>query len=143
MGEQFGPWASILFGLGLFNAGLLAAITVSLSSSWSVAQSFGWSKSLNDTIRQSPKFYGIYYGSVLLAAIIVLIPGLPLNRIAVLTQVLSGIMITPVLVFLVRLTSDRTVMGGLCSSRFQKIRGWLVVIVLGIISLSAVFVPFL
>lgn len=143
LGRNFGAWASVLFGLGLFNAGLLAAITVSLSSSWSAAQAFGWSQSLNDTIRQSPKFYGIYYGSVLLATAVVLLPGLPLNQIAVLTQVLSGMMITPVLVFLVRLTSDKTVMGDLCSTRFQKIRGWLVVGVLGMISLGAVLVPFL
>lgn len=143
LGQQFGPWAAILFGLGLFNAGLLASITVSLSSSWSAAQAFGWSKSLNDTIRQSPKFYGIYYGSVLLAAAIVLIPGLPLNRMAVVTQVLAGVLITPVLVFLVRLTSDKTVMGDLCNTRFQQIRGWIIVGVLGLISIGAVFIPFL
>lgn len=142
LGQQFGPWASILFGLGLFNAGLLASITVSLSSSWSVAQSFGWSQSLNDTIRQSPKFYGIYFGSVLLSAAIVLIPNLPLNQMAVLTQVLAGVLITPVLVFLVRLTSNKEVMGDLCNTRFQKVRGWLIVGILGLISIGTVFVPF-
>lgn len=143
LGEQFGSWASVLFGLGLFNAGLLASVTVSLSSSWSVAQAFGWSKSLNDSIRESPKFYGIYFGSVVLSAAIVLIPNLPLNQMAVLTQVLAGVLMTPVLVFLVKLTSDKALMGALCNTRVQKIRGWLVVGVLGLISIGAIFVPFI
>lgn len=143
LGSRFGRWASILFGLGLFNAGLLAAVTVSLSSSFSVAQAFGWSKSLNDSIRESPKFYGIYFGSVVLSAAVVLIPGLPLNQLAVLTQVLAGILITPVLVFLMLLTSDKTLMGSLCNTTGQKIRGWITVGVLGIVSIGAMFLPFL
>ena len=62
--EKFGFVPAMLFGIGLFDAGLLAAITVSLSSSWSVAEAFGWSKSLDDSITKAPKFYGVYFGTV-------------------------------------------------------------------------------
>ena len=59
-----GRWPAILFGIGLFDAGFLASITVSLSSSWSISELFGWSKSLNDKISESPKFYAVYIGSL-------------------------------------------------------------------------------
>lgn len=134
LGEQFGSAAAILFGLGLFNAGLLAAMTVSLSSSWSVAQAFGWSKSLGESIRQAPKFYAIYFGSVGIAAGVVLIPGLPLNYLAVLAQVLGGILMTPILIFLTLLTSSKEVMGEYRNRGFQKVRAWVVVGLLTLIS---------
>ena len=143
LGRRFGRWASVLFGLGLFNAGLLASVTVSLSSSWSVAQTFGWSRSRSDSLKESPGFYLIYFGSVLLSAALVLLPGLPLNQMAVLTQVFSGILMTPILFFLLRFTGDKTVMGDLCSTGFQKIRGWFVVGVLSLICVGTIFTIFL
>ena len=141
--EHAGFAASLLFGLGLFNAGLLAAITVSLSSSWSVAQAFGWSKSLNDSVREAPKFYAIYFASVILTAGVVLIPNLPLNHLAVLAQVLGGILMTPILIFLTLLTSNKEVMGKYRNKGFAKIRAWFVVGVLAIISSSAAVLAFL
>ncbi len=143
LGEQFGFPAALLFGLGLFNAGILAAITVSLSSSWSVAQAFGWSKSLNESIRQAPKFYGIYFASVLIVAGVVLIPGLPLNHLAVLAQVLGGILMTPILIFLTLLTSNKEIMGEYRNRGFGKVRAWVVVGLLAVISTSAALLSLL
>lgn len=141
--EQFGFAAALLFGLGLFNSGLLAAITVSLSSSWSVAQAFGWSKSLNDRVRDAPKFYAIYFASVILAAGVVLIPNLPMNHLAVLAQVLGGILMTPILIFLTLLTGSRAVMGEYRNRGFVKIRAWFVVGILAALSTMAAVLVFL
>ena len=91
-----GRWSAILFGLGLFNAGFLASITISLSSSWSIAEMFGWSKSLNDKVWEAPKFYAIYIGSLILAALAILIPKLPFNFISIVTQVIGGILMAPI-----------------------------------------------
>ncbi len=132
--EKFGFVPAMLFGIGLFDAGLLAAVTVSLSSSWSIAEAFGWSKSLDDTIAKAPKFYGVYFGSVIAAAGVVMVPGLPLNHLAVLVQVISGVLMTPILVFLTLLTSRRDVMGEYRNTLFQKIKAWAVVAVLGGVS---------
>ena len=141
--EKYGFVAALLLGLGLFNAGLLAAITISLSSAWSVAEVFGWSKSLNDRIKEAPKFYGIYFGSILLAAGIVLIPELPLNHLSILVQVLSGILMTPILIFLVLFTSDKSFMGEFQNTKFQKIRAWMTVILLIGVSFFTIFQLFL
>ena len=125
-----GRWAAILFGISLFDAGFLASITVSLSSSWSIAELFGWSKSLNDKIKEAPKFYAIYIGSLVFAALAILIPNLPLNFISIVTQVVGGILMAPLLIFLVLMTSDRNLMGAYKTKLFGRIWGWAMVAVL-------------
>jgi Mn2+/Fe2+ NRAMP family transporter len=122
--QVVGRWPAILFGIGLFNAGFLASITVSLSSSWSIAELFGWSKSLNDKIAEAPKFYAIYIGSLVLAAFAVLIPNLPLNFIAVITQVIGGILMTPLLIFMVLMTSNEKIMGQYKTKLLGRVWSW-------------------
>lgn len=138
LSEKFGPAPALLFGLGLFDAGLLAAITVSLSSSWSVAEAFGWSKSLDDKISEAPGFYAVYFISVLAAAGAVLIPDLPLNHLSVMVQVIAGILMTPILIFLTLLTSNRSVMREYRNTRLAKFRAWLTVGILILVSLVIV-----
>ena len=69
------------------------------------------------------------------AAVVVMIPGLPLNHLAILVQVISGILMTPILVFLTLLTSRKDVMGEYQNTMFQKIKAWIVVAVLGGVSI--------
>lgn len=128
--DLFGPWASSLFGFGLFNAGFLAAITISLSSSWTFAEAFNWKHSLNNKIKEAPKFYLVYIGSLVLAALLILIPNLPLNFIAVLTQAIGGMLMVPVLIFIMILTNNKKYMGEYKNSLFTNIWGWMVVGVL-------------
>lgn len=128
--HSVGRWAAILFGIGLFDAGFLASITVSLSSSWSISELFGWSKSLNDKVREAPKFYLVYIGSLVLAALAILIPNLPLNMISIITQVIGGILMAPLLIFLVLMTSDKNLMGEYTTKLFGRIWGWLMVTLL-------------
>ncbi|WP_100486316.1 NRAMP family divalent metal transporter [Sporolactobacillus pectinivorans] len=122
-----GRWPAILFGFGLFNAGFLASITVSLSSSWSIAELFGWSKSLNDKVWEAPKFYAVYIGSLVLAAFAILIPNLPLNYFSVVAQVIGGILMLPLLIFMVLMTSDRELMGTHRTRIFGRIWSWVMV----------------
>ena len=125
-----GRWPAILFGLGLFNAGFLASITVSLSSSWSIAEMFGWSKSLDDKVSAAPRFYASYIASLVIAALAVLVPHLPLNLIAVITQVIGGILMTPLLIFMVLMTSDRALMGAYRTGFWPGLWSWAMVGVL-------------
>ena len=137
LNQVVGRWSAILFGLGLFNAGFLASITVSLSSSWSIAELFGWSKSLNDKITEAPKFYLIYIGSLVLAAVTILIPNLPLNLIAIATQVIGGILMVPLLIFIVLMTSNKELMGKYRTKLFGRIWGWAMVTLLIGLSIAA------
>ncbi|HHY67795.1 MAG TPA: divalent metal cation transporter [Alicyclobacillus sp.] len=125
-----GRWPAILLGIGLFNAGFLAAITISLSSSWTIAEAFGWLKSLNDRLSTAPKFYAVYIGSILCASLAILIPDLPLNFISVVTQVIGGILMAPILIFLVLMTSNKKLMGNYKNGLVGSLWGWIMVTLL-------------
>ncbi len=57
---HWGQWAKVLFAIGLFDAGLLGALCISLATSWALGEVFGWAHSLNKTVREAPWFYVAY-----------------------------------------------------------------------------------
>lgn len=122
-----GQLGSTLFGLGLFNAGWLAAITISLSTAWTVSGAFGWPRSLNHKLSEAPYFYALYIGILLIGDAAVLIPNLPLNSISVLTQIVAAILLIPILIFLILLTNNRKIMGNYANGRWNRIWGWTIV----------------
>lgn len=130
LANHMGKAAGILFAVGIFNAGLLASITITLSSSWCAAEAFKWPHSLNDKISEAPKFYTVYIGSVIVAACVVLIPNLPLNYMALATQVIGGLLIIPILIFLVMFTNKEEIMGKYKNSLFVNIRACIVTVLL-------------
>jgi Mn2+/Fe2+ NRAMP family transporter len=139
LGARFGPVVPILFAVGLFGAGFLAAITISFSSSWSVAESFQWTHSLNDGVRRAPRFYAVYLGSLVIAALVILWPHLPFDFMAVLAQIIGGVLMVPTLVFLVLLTDDATLMGSERNVGWRRIWAWSIVGVLASLSLLGVW----
>lgn len=122
-----GRLGSALFAVGLFNAGWLAAITISLSSAYALAGAIGSRRSLNHRIPQAPRFYAVYFSSLLVGAIIILIPGLPLNMMAVFTQIIAAMLLVPDLVFLVLLTGSATLMGRHVNRWWKQLTGWAIV----------------
>jgi Mn2+/Fe2+ NRAMP family transporter len=70
-----GEWAKRLFAIGLFDAGFLGALCISLSTSWAVGEIFGWAHSLNFKVKDALWFYVVYLGMLLSSGAIVLIPG--------------------------------------------------------------------
>ena len=70
-------WIGTFLAIGLFDAGFLGAICISLASSWAFGK-LGWAHSLNNKIREAPWFYGSYLLLVASAGTVVLIPGRPL-----------------------------------------------------------------
>ncbi len=132
----YGVYVRDLFALGLINAGFLAATTISLSTSWTYASVFGWAKSLNDRPWQAPKFYAVYVGGLVLAAVIVLIPHLPLTGLAVATQAIAAVLMIPILVFLTLLTSNSRLMGIYRNRAFATWRAWAITFVIAVFAVS-------
>jgi len=137
--QHIGVVGADLFAFGLFNAGFLAAFTISMSTPWTFATTLGWAKSLNDKIHKAPKFYGMYIGSVTVAALIVLIPSLPLNLMAVIAQFVSAILIIPTLFFLLLLARDRRVMGKYANSAFYNAWGWFILVGITVLSILLLY----
>ena len=106
-----GPYARVLFGLGLFGASMLAASVLPLSTAYAVCGAFGWERGVSRSWSEAPIFNGLYTALIAVAAAVVLIPGLPLIQVIVATQFLNGLLLPIVLIFVLKLVNDRDLMG--------------------------------
>jgi len=127
-------YVGALLAIGLFDAGLLGAICISLASSWAFGEIFGWAHSLNTKIRQAPWFYGTYFFTLLTAGLVVLIPHAPLILITLFVQVIAVTLLPAALVFLILLLNDRAAVGDYCNTLVQNLIGGFIVVSIVILS---------
>jgi Mn2+/Fe2+ NRAMP family transporter len=116
-----GPYARVLFGLGLFGASMLAASVLPLSTAYAVCGAFGWERGVSRSWSEAPIFNGIYTALIAIAAAFVVLPGLPLIQVIVSTQFLNGLLLPFVLIFVLRLVNDRVLMGKYTNNRLFNI----------------------
>jgi len=136
--HHWGEWARVLFAIGLFDAGLLGALCISLSTSWAVGEVFGWAHSLNKSVREAPWFYAVYLVMLLSAGVVSLVAGIDLqNAITVFVQVVAVTLLPAALVFLILLLNDKPLMGQYVNTRWQNFVNWSIVIF--VIAISTVF----
>jgi len=109
-----------IIAIGLFDAGFLGAICISLASSWAFGEVFGWAHSLNNNIREAPWFYAYYFFDLLLAGTVVLIPKAPLVLITLFVQVIATTLLPAALVFLILLLNDKKTMGERRNTFFEN-----------------------
>jgi NRAMP (natural resistance-associated macrophage protein)-like metal ion transporter len=103
--------ASLLFGIGLLNASLFAASILPLSTAFSVCEGLGWETGVNKQFVQAPQFYTLYSLLIAGGAGLVLLPGLHLVRIMYISQVVNGLVLPVVLLYILVLANDPKVMG--------------------------------
>ena len=132
-----GMLARRLFAIGLFDAGFLGALCISLSTSWAMGEIFGWAHSLNKSVRDAPWFYVAYVAILLSAGAVVLIPGAPLVTITMYVQVVAITLLPACLVFLILMLNDRGFMGDHVNTRWQNVAN--ITITVAIILLSTAF----
>jgi Mn2+/Fe2+ NRAMP family transporter len=126
-----------LLAIGLFDAGLLGAICISLATSWAVGEVFGWAHSLNKKVREAPWFYGFYFFALITAGAVVLIPGAPLVLITLFVQVIAVTLLPAALVFLILLLNSEELMGKFKNTLAQNIISYAIVIM--IVALSTMY----
>ena len=131
------PWLGTFIAIGLFDAGFLGAICISLASSWAFGEVFGWAHSLNLKIREAPWFYACYFFALISAGAVVLVPNAPLVLITLFVQVIAVTLLPAALVFLILLLNNEEIMGKYRNSRLQNVAA--IVIVIAIIVLSTLF----
>ena len=125
-----GHWGSALFALGMFEAGMVAAVTISTSSAYAFGEVAHRPHSLNLPFQQGKSFYLVLIFEAAAAAGLVLIPGIPLVYIVLLVNVIAVLAMPPALLFLYMLVNDREIMGDLISPLWANILALGVVIVL-------------
>ncbi len=121
LGQQY---AYALFSVGLLNASLFAASILPLSTAYTICEALGMESGLNKRFQDAPVFYWLYTGLLGFGAIIVLLPGFPLVKVAVLSQVLNGILLPLVLVFMLLLINKEDLMGRFVNPRLYNVLAW-------------------
>ncbi len=136
-------YVGTLLAVGLFDAGLLGAVCISLASSWAFGEVFGWAHSLNYKVKEASWFYAFYFIGLITAGIVVLIPGAPLVLITLFVQVIAVTLLPAALVFLVLLLNNEEIMGKYKNTLLQNIITSIIVIAIIILStlygISALF----
>jgi Mn2+/Fe2+ NRAMP family transporter len=106
-----GSHAEQLFAVGLLGASLLAAAVLPLSTAFVVCEAFGAERSVQAGFSEAPLFFTLFIGLLAVGAGIMLIPGVPISGVAIGTQVLDGILLPVLLVFIILLANDRRLLG--------------------------------
>ncbi len=123
LGPLAGQQAQLLFGVGLFGASLLAATIMPLSTSYAICEAFGWESGISKNFREAPVFMGLFTLLVVLGALIVLSPSVPLIPVILVSQNVNGLLLPIVLVFILKLAGDRRIMGEHANGRVSQVIG--------------------
>jgi NRAMP (natural resistance-associated macrophage protein)-like metal ion transporter len=139
-----GHTSAVLFAVALFDAAIIGAAAVSLSTAYAIGDVFKIRHSLHRGVSDAKGFYAVYFGIVALAAAIVLIPGSPLGLLTEAVQTLAGVLLPSATVFLLLLCNDRAVLGPWVNSKklnlFTGAVIW-VLVMLSIVLTASVMYP--
>jgi Mn2+/Fe2+ NRAMP family transporter len=119
-----GEYAYILFAMGLFNASLFAASILPLSTAYTVCEGLGFESGVGKRFDEAPVFYWLYTLLIAAGAGVILAPNLPLVKITVLSQVINGVVLPFVLIFMLLLVNKKSLMGKYVNSRFFNLIAW-------------------
>jgi NRAMP (natural resistance-associated macrophage protein)-like metal ion transporter len=129
-----GSYAFLLFAVGLFNASFFAASVLPLSTAYVVCEGLGLESGVDRKFKEAPVFYWLYTILIAGGSAVVLIPNFPLIKWAVESQVLNGILLPIVIVFMLLLINRKDLMGEHVNSRWFNAVAWLTAIIVSILS---------
>ena len=125
-----GEYAYLLFAAGLLNASLFAATVLPITTAYTVCEGLGFESGLDKKFHEAPAFYWLYTLLIVTGAGVLLIPNFPMTHVMVLSQVVNGIVLPFVLIFMLMLTNDRELMGEHVNSRRYNVVAWATVAVM-------------
>jgi Mn2+/Fe2+ NRAMP family transporter len=133
-----GEYAYLLFAAGLFNASLFAASILPISTAYAVCEGLGFESGLDKKFHEAPVFYWLYTVLIVAGAGVLLIPRFPQVHVIVLSQVVNGVVLPAVLIFMLLLTNDKELMGEHVNRRGFNVVAWITVVVMIVLTIAMV-----
>jgi Mn2+/Fe2+ NRAMP family transporter len=127
--KPFGVYAFRLFSAGLLNASIFAACILPLSTAYSVCEGLGFESGVNKTWSEAPIFYWLYTLLIVVGAGVVIWPKFPLVKMILLSQVLNGMLLPFILIFMILLINKTNLMKEWINPRFYNWVAWVTVVV--------------
>ncbi|HEY8561047.1 MAG TPA: Nramp family divalent metal transporter [Pyrinomonadaceae bacterium] len=119
-----GSAAKYLFAVGLLGASLLAGAVLPLATAYAVSEAFGVPKGVNLDFRRGRAFFTIFTALIVFGAAIALIPNVPIFPLLVGIQVLNGVLLPFILVFILLLINNERLTGELKNTPLYNVLGW-------------------
>ena len=119
-----GDASLVLFAIGLLGASLVAGGVLPLATAYSVSEAFGFRKGVNLDFRRAPIFVGLYTALVVVSGLIALVPGVPVIELLVGVQVLNGMLLPVILLFILILANNGRLTGELRNGPINRVLGW-------------------
>lgn len=119
-----GSFAKTLFGVGLLGASMLAGAVLPLATSYAISEAFGIPKGVNLDFRRARMFFTLFTALIVFGVGLALVPGLPVIKLLVAIQVLNGVLLPIILVFILLLINDKRLTGELKNTPLYNVLGW-------------------
>lgn len=130
-----GDYAELLFGAGLAGASLLAACVLPGITSSAICEAFGWERGADRSWAEAPVYRGIITAVIAVSALVVMLPDVNLFGIMMVAQVINGVLLPVILVFMVLIASDRHVMGRHANGRGWNALTWFTIVAVTLLTL--------
>jgi NRAMP (natural resistance-associated macrophage protein)-like metal ion transporter len=131
-----GEYAYILFAAGLFNASLFAASILPLSTAYTVCEGLGFESGLDNKFGEAKVFYWLYTLLLIAGAGVILLPNIPLVKISILSQVVNGIVLPFVLIFMLLLVNKSELMGRHVNGTWFNIIAWATTVIMIVLTIA-------
>jgi Mn2+/Fe2+ NRAMP family transporter len=138
-----GPYAKVLFGLGLLGASVLAAGVLPLATTYVMSEALGFERGVSRSWEEAPIFMSLFTGLVVLGAMLALTPGLPLIQVLVGVYVLNGLLLPIELFAILSLINNRELMGEYVNGRLHNLLAWAIAVIVSLLSLSLIAITML
>lgn len=129
-----GDYAEALFGAGLTGASFLAACVLPGITSSAICEAFGWERGADRSWSEAPVYRGIITAVIAISAAVVMVPGINLFGIMMIAQVINGVLLPVLLVFMVLIASDKHVMGRFANGRAWNALTWFTVVAVTVLT---------
>ena len=130
-----GAGGKYLFALGLFNAAMVGAVAVPLSTAYAVTEALGWESGLGRRIREAPLFIGVYSMVIIIATAVILFSRTSPLGVILVSQVINGMLLPIVMVLMLKLINKPRLMGEQTNSKYYNFIAGATVIVVTVLSL--------
>lgn len=128
--KPFGEYAFLLFSLGLFNASFFAACILPLSTAYTVCEGLGFESGVDRKFREAPIFYWLYTLLIIGGAAVILIPGINLVRMVLFSQVINGVLLPFILIYMILLINNKRIMKEWTNSGLYNAMSWAAVAIM-------------
>jgi Mn2+/Fe2+ NRAMP family transporter len=134
-----GQFASLLFAVGLVNAALLSAAILPLATAYNICEGLGVESGVNKRFSEAKVFYWLYTVLIAGGAGVVLIPQIPLIKVILFSQVLNGVLIPFVLIFMIKLINRNYLMGEYRNTLIANVIAWSTSIIMIVLTIAMIY----